>query len=607
MAKQRQRSKKAHEGGGGLTIGAALRTLFAEWPADFSPLHSFLPFPTDYFAAAAYLLELSGAYHHIDPYMGSADSTPPDPRRIIISPETRTQALREGYRWRRDARQSIEDSIPPRVRELWVRLTEAHRDAPVFQFLARDAPRPEWWDIALELLMIADEASEGIGFSPDNPFLEAILALRGESQAGKSISTREIRRGIQSFSTASPDVACVQPKSLTPSVGCSLRSLSHHLAFLPPQGMARARWVYQRHPAGPWTNFGRDLLNLLLVPFPFSVQPEAFEPAGLSKLDDWGWFHVNQIWLPQTDDGVAELVAWVRGLLANARGGEGRPIHGVVFPELALDQRCFLAIADALKDEPSLEFFISGVSADDEGRQGNFVATAPFFLLDDPAERDRPNNRWQDFLLIREKHHRWKLNKSQLKIYGLDESLKGASSWWEKLDIRSRTLDVHVFRGESTLTTLICEDLARVDPCQLLLRAIGPNLVIALLMDGPQLPGRWPGRYATVLADDPGSSVLTLTSFGLVNASNKRAGKGQNTSIGLWKHDGGVVIPLELPRHAEALLLTLRPERRSELTLDGRSDNEGAHSWIFDSCEGVRRSALSPEWIEAGRGPQSEP
>ena len=57
-----------------------------------------------------------------------------------------------------------------------------------------------------------------------------------------------------------------------------------------------------------------------------------------------------------------------------------------------------------------------------------------------------------------------------------------------------------------TWSVLICEDLARQDPAADLIRAVGPNLVIALLMDGPQLNGRWPARYASVLAEDPGSS-----------------------------------------------------------------------------------------------------
>jgi hypothetical protein len=58
------------------------------------------------------------------------------------------------------------------------------------------------------------------------------------------------------------------------------------------------------------------------------------------------------------------------------------------------------------------------------------------------------------------------------------------------------------------------EDLARPDPVGDLVRSVGPNLVIALLMDGPQLRARWSGRYAMSLADDPGSFVLSVTSLG---------------------------------------------------------------------------------------------
>ena len=64
-----------------------------------------------------------------------------------------------------------------------------------------------------------------------------------------------------------------------------------------------------------------------------------------------------------------------------------------------------------------------------------------------------------------------------------------------------------LIRETATLSVLICEDLARYDPVLTVMNAIGPNLVIALLMDGPQLERRWCGRYATALADDPGSSV----------------------------------------------------------------------------------------------------
>ena len=40
-----------------------------------------------------------------------------------------------------------------------------------------------------------------------------------------------------------------------------------------------------------------------------------------------------------------------------------------------------------------------------------------------------------------------------------------------------------------------------------------------LLLDGPQLTSRWAARYASVLADDPGSAVMTLTSYGMVQRS----------------------------------------------------------------------------------------
>jgi hypothetical protein len=42
-----------------------------------------------------------------------------------------------------------------------------------------------------------------------------------------------------------------------------------------------------------------------------------------------------------------------------------------------------------------------------------------------------------------------------------------------------------------------------------LLRDVGPALVVTILLDGPQLGSRWTAPCASVLADDPGSAVLT--------------------------------------------------------------------------------------------------
>jgi len=51
------------------------------------------------------------------------------------------------------------------------------------------------------------------------------------------------------------------------------------------------------------------------------------------------------------------------------------------------------------------------------------------------------------------------------------------------------------------MCALVCEDLARPDPVANIVRAVGPNLVIALLMDGPQTKVTF--RQACMTPDSP--------------------------------------------------------------------------------------------------------
>ncbi|HEX5887886.1 MAG TPA: hypothetical protein VFY61_04250, partial [Pyrinomonadaceae bacterium] len=119
----------------------------------------------------------------------------------------------------------------------------------------------------------------------------------------------------------------------------------------------------------------------------------------------------------------------------------------------------------------------------------------------------------------------------------------------------------------------ICEDLARQDPIAELVRAVGPNLVIALLMDGPQLPSRWPARYATVLADDPGSSVLTLTSIGMAELSRPPSVATGSRAIALWKDaKTGQAITIDLPKDKQGAVLSLSRVFVKEYAADGRDD-----------------------------------
>lgn len=152
-------------------------------------------------------------------------------------------------------------------------------------------------------------------------------------------------------------------------------------------------------------------------------------------------------------------------------------------------------------------------------------------------------------------------------------------SWWEHTQVSRREIAFISLQPWLTLCTLICEDLARPDPIANIVRAVGPNLIIALLMDGPQLSNRWSARYGTVLADDPGSSVLTLSALGMVKLSRPR-GTQPSSAVALWK-DAHCGSPIELSMGAgeQGLLLSLSRNWHCEFTADGR-DDQGATAYL---------------------------
>jgi hypothetical protein len=187
--------------------------------------------------------------------------------------------------------------------------------------------------------------------------------------------------------------------------------------------------------------------------------------------------------------------------------------------------------------------------------------------------RDIPNLGRQTVSHQQSKHHRWRLDKRQIVQYGLGSCLDVKSQWWEHISIGNREVYFVVLDNWLTVCSLICEDLARQDPVSNIVRAVGPNLVIALLMDGPQLNSRWPARYATVLADDPGSSVLTLTSLGMSELSRPPAEKTRSRAVALWKDaKSGDAESIELPKDAEAIVLSLSRVQETEWSADGRND-----------------------------------
>ena len=141
--------------------------------------------------------------------------------------------------------------------------------------------------------------------------------------------------------------------------------------------------------------------------------------------------------------------------------------------------------------------------------------------------------------------------------------------------------------GGVTATPLVCEDLARLDEVADLMRRIGPSLVVAVLLDGPQLAARWPCRYASVIADDPGSAVLTLTSSGMATRS-RPPGKPVSRVVAHWNSQADGVRELGLARGAAALLLTTTVERSTLWTADGRR-HDGVPRLRLERVEQLKR------------------
>ncbi|MCZ7681144.1 MAG: hypothetical protein M5U28_21105 [Sandaracinaceae bacterium] len=227
-------------------------------------------------------------------------------------------------------------------------------------------------------------------------------------------------------------------------------------------------------------------------------------------------------------------------------------VDALVLPELAVSDKEYERLWDVARSH-DVPMLLAGVRT---GRK-NFAQLA----LGQPKAEGR--------LFRQGKHHRWCLDENQIRDYGLD--LNPYKRWWEHIDVEERCLNILTVSGWLSVAHLICEDLARIEPVSDVVRAVGPNLVIALLLDGPQAPARWSGRYATVLADDPGSSVLTVTSLGMALLHNA-AGHGPSPTIALWRDAIDGVRPIELPPGSCAALLQLWCDVREEFTADGRSD-----------------------------------
>jgi len=210
-----------------------------------------------------------------------------------------------------------------------------------------------------------------------------------------------------------------------------------------------------------------------------------------------------------------------------------------------------------------------------------------------PSDESSP---W--FHIRQHKHHRWSLDESQIYQYHLGGVLHPSVRWWEAIEVPRRAIEF-VEVAELMLVTLVCEDLAEHDDIAQLVRSVGPTAVIAILLDGPQLTSRWAARYASVLADDPGSAVLTLTSFGMVQRSRPHR-RDVAPIIALWRDPAGGFREIPLETDAQGVVVTVCMGRTTRRSADGRWPVDNG-TRVFDvAVHQVRASNTGSEPARSG-------
>ena len=516
--------------------------------------------PPDLYALAGTLLRRSGSYLRVferggaDDYLNGVEEVAANWR--VLIEETNEPVDMFGLR----------SAVPQAVAYGWEKLIAA-RAIGISQI--RDS-----CDLAENLIrmaLIADAASEGIGIdwhrrTAEGPKISRFLTLADAMLCANN---------LQSFCWDVPrDVLCVLGKQHTPQRGATFRSMSHHLALYVPNDI-EARWI-NPVPKTAESTPGREMLNLLLLPWPRDVETDDFDEVRNKSLKRngenlLGHFRYN----PKCVVTTTEFEAEINRAVTAAKKHAGT-IDAILFPELALNLEQYLvAESIAFLERTTLICGMRQAGEEPDSWDLNFSVLQPAGALRDPnVGVDPKDSILKNLRLTQAKHHRWCLDRDQIVSYQLGGRLPTRQSCWEYIGLPHRVLHF-VTLNKITWSVLVCEDLARQDPAADLIRAVGPNLLIALLMDGPQLSGRWPSRYASVLAEDPGTSVLTLTSLGMAERARpvkRSTGSRAEPSrvIALWRDAVAGEIQIALDPMDDACVLSLECCMLTEHCADGR-------------------------------------
>lgn len=509
---------------GAATVGSYVAA-FAPLP----PWDDLVRWPPDVFAVTNLVLDHTEAYRFA--------ISPPAGHHWPGEGGWAEQVRSSGRAWRARAG-DVDPALPEPVRRLWEVVLRG-RDTPLEAL--RDGAAWELCRALLTLHAMADEACVALS-SPGVP-----------ARVFEQVAYRRLREH-RSLARLSAARVRVTPKTRFALRGITIRSFSRYLSL--SYESVDVRWHRVEPPAWAPPGGGPRDFHLVLVPWPEHTRASDFRPVDgpLDNMDraTFGFFE----FAPEEPLPTAHLDAILRRALDQVPA-----IDAVVLPEGAIDASEVAAIEATLLRHP-----VSGLVAGVRG-------AAPAHGLGQNRLHLglRHRDGWRH--LDQAKHHRWCLDGSQIRQYHLCRALDPDRQWWEAIHLPERRVQLLDVGGGTTVAPLICEDLARLDEVADVLRRIGPSLVIALLLDGPQLVGRWPARYATILADEPGSATLTLTSLGMV-ARSRPPRAGASRVVALWNDTDHQLRELELQRGASALLVTASVSATTAWTADGRRHDD---------------------------------
>lgn len=514
-----------------------------------------LDWAPDVAALTTVLLERSQAFRFVvSPPAGA--TWPP------VGDTSYSDRVRDAARQWRELMDLGDGGAPALVRRLWGTVLE-HLETPVSDLMdGRPWPLCE---AVLTVHAIADEAMAGCG---------GTAVATGSAYIARA---REKLARSGSLARLPVDRVALLPKTRTTPVGMTHRSLSRY-------SCASTYGVPAVWHRAPLRRLGREPgarhANVLLLPWPLRIREWDFQPVAGSvrrpEREPFGFFHYNPSEPLDLD--------LVERLLESALD-EVDHVDVVALPEGCVGESEVTGL-EALLARHRVPLLVAGLR------------------IDPPAEGRLPGNGVHIGVLLGEdwwhyrqnKHHRWFLDSGQVEQYNIAGALHPSVRWWEAMEIPKRAVNILELGSGITVAAVVCEDLARLDGVAELLRSVGPTLVVTLLLDGPQLASRWTARYAGVLADDPGSAVLTLTAFGMANRS-RPGGMPPSPVVAMWKDPLRGLREIPLENGAQGVLLKAVQGLSSRYAADGRRPADDATDLYVAGVHQIR--------VDASRGPSS--